>query len=90
MKSAYELAMERLDKESGPSKKLTGDQKARIAEIDNTCEAKTAEMRLAYDVKFQGAATLEELEKFKAELAESLASLEATRERQKQAVWDES
>ncbi len=34
MKSAYELAMERLEK-GAPTIKLTDDQKAQIAEIDS-------------------------------------------------------
>jgi hypothetical protein len=42
MKSAYELAMERLEKQS-PTQKLTAAQKAEIAEIDATLRAKTAE-----------------------------------------------
>jgi hypothetical protein len=42
MKSAYELAMERLEKNS-PSKKLTEDQKARIAEINSLYGSKIAE-----------------------------------------------
>ena len=42
MKSAYELAMERLEKQS-PTAKLNEEQKARIAEIDNLCKAKLAE-----------------------------------------------
>jgi hypothetical protein len=42
MKSAYELAMERLDK-AAPTVKLTADQKARIAEINSLYGAKIAE-----------------------------------------------
>jgi uncharacterized protein YecT (DUF1311 family) len=42
MKSAYELAMERLEKQS-PTVKLTAAQKAEIAELDNVCKAKIAE-----------------------------------------------
>ena len=42
MKSAYELAMERLEKAS-PSISLTADQKKEIAEIDSTYRAKIAE-----------------------------------------------
>jgi len=45
MKSAYELAMERLEKTS-PSAKLTADQKAQIAEISSICKAKIAEKEL--------------------------------------------
>jgi hypothetical protein len=45
MKSAYELAMERLEK-SAPTVKLTDEQKAQIAEIESTCKAKIAEKEL--------------------------------------------
>ena len=42
MKSAYELAMERLEKKA-PTKKLTDKQKARIAEINSLYGSKIAE-----------------------------------------------
>jgi hypothetical protein len=42
MKSAYELAMERLEKKA-PTKKLTDGQKARIAEINSLYGSKIAE-----------------------------------------------
>jgi len=42
MKSAYELAMERLEKQT-PTAKLTEAQKAEIAEIDSQTKAKQAE-----------------------------------------------
>ena len=42
MKSAYELAMERLGK-SSPAVTLTGKQKAEIAELESRCKAKLAE-----------------------------------------------
>lgn len=42
MKSAYELAMERLEKKE-PTKKLTEDQKARIAEVNSLYGSKIAE-----------------------------------------------
>ena len=45
MKSAYELAMERLEKQS-PSAKLTEKQRAEIAEIDKVFRAKIAEKEL--------------------------------------------
>ena len=45
MKSAYELAMERLEK-AAPSVTLTEDQKKQIAEIDSTFRAKIAEKEL--------------------------------------------
>lgn len=42
MKSAYELAMERLEKQS-PSVKVTDEHRQAIAEIDSTYKAKIAE-----------------------------------------------
>ncbi|HEX8312941.1 MAG TPA: hypothetical protein VF614_16575 [Chthoniobacteraceae bacterium] len=45
MKSAYELAMERLEKDA-PSVTLTEEQKAEIAEIDSATKAKIAEKEL--------------------------------------------
>ena len=45
MKSAYELAMERLNKTS-PSVKLTDEQKKEIAELESKSAAKIAEREL--------------------------------------------
>ena len=42
MKSAYEIAMERLEKKE-PTQKLTAEQKARIAEINSLYGSKIAE-----------------------------------------------
>ena len=45
MKTAYELAMERLGKTS-PTVKLTDEQKKQIAELESTCVAKIADREL--------------------------------------------
>ena len=45
MKSAYELAMERLQKGS-PTMTLTPEQKAELAEIDSSFSAKIAERKI--------------------------------------------
>jgi hypothetical protein len=45
MKSAYELAMERLEKKA-PSLALTEEQKQQMAEIDSTFKARIAEKEL--------------------------------------------
>lgn len=42
MKSAYELAMERLERDS-PAPKLTDEQKAQIADVEQRYKAKEAE-----------------------------------------------
>jgi len=46
MKSAYELAMERLNK-SSPTVKLTDAQKKKLAELDSRYAAKIAEREIA-------------------------------------------
>ena len=45
MKSAYELAMERLNK-TAPTVKLTDDQKKQFADLESQCAAKIAEREL--------------------------------------------
>ena len=45
MKSAYDLAMERLEKQS-PTHKITEQQKREIAEVDSQYKAKIAEREL--------------------------------------------
>lgn len=89
MKSAYEIAMERLEAESGPSKKLNEEQKARIAEIDRKYDALIAEEKLTFDTK-SPTVPPEEHEALHARMAEAVASLEEKRERQKQEIWDSS
>src|SRR5207249_7015463 len=45
MKTAYELAMERLSKAS-PSAKLTNEQKKKLAELNSECKAKIADREI--------------------------------------------
>jgi len=70
MKSAYELAMERLEKKA-PSVALTDAQKAQIAEIDSTFKARIAERELFLKGeirKTQAAGNLEEAESLQKQL----------------------
>ncbi len=55
MKSAYELAMERLSKQS-PTIKLTVGQKKQIAELESKYKAKVAERELGLNDAIQAAA----------------------------------
>lgn len=89
MKSAYEIALERLEKASGPVKKLTQEQRTRIVEIEKSYETKIAESKLAYEPKIAAAASPDEREKIRAELAETIASLESERDKKKDMVWHE-
>jgi hypothetical protein len=56
MKSAYELAMERLQKAS-PSLSLTDEQKKELAELDSKYQAKIAEKELSLKDQIRKAQT---------------------------------
>jgi hypothetical protein len=86
MKSAYELAMERLEKAS-PSLSLTEDQKKQLAEIDSTYRAKIAEKELFLKEQIrdaQAAAKLEQIESLEKQLASEVRRLEEDCEAKKQ------
>ncbi|MDZ4860355.1 MAG: hypothetical protein SGI88_15365 [Candidatus Hydrogenedentes bacterium] len=87
MKSAFEIAMARLEEAAGPGRKLTDSQKAEIAEITKKYDARAAEERLSLDGQMAKAATFEELEKLRGELATALTRIEDDREKAKEAVW---
>lgn len=88
MKSAYELAMERLSK-SSPAVKLTDDQKRQIAELDSRCKAKLAEREIALKDAVAQATAAGEFEKA-AELEQQLVTehrkLQAELEEKKAAI----
>jgi len=77
MKSAYELAMERLEKGS-PSISLSADQKKEIAEIDSVYRAKIAEKELFLKDqirKARNAGNLEEGESLEKQLVSEVRRL---------------
>jgi hypothetical protein len=70
MKSAYELAMERLQQKA-PSVVLTDEQKQQIAEIESTFKARIAERELFLKDqinKAEGAGNIEEAESLQKQL----------------------
>ena len=62
MKSAYELAMERLNK-SAPRVKLTAAQKKELAELDSQYAAKIAGREIALKAEIEKFATAGDIEK---------------------------
>lgn len=90
MKSAYELAMERLEKASGPSKKLSDAQREEIAGIEKVYEAKLAEVRLDFDQKMDSAESMAQLEELRAQLAQKIADLEQERDKKKETIWEQA
>ncbi|MBV9105018.1 MAG: hypothetical protein JO066_08655 [Verrucomicrobia bacterium] len=88
MKSAYELAMERLEKQS-PSLKLTEDQRSQLAELDSLYKSKMAEKQLllAEEIRReQAAGKLSEVEKLQQQLASELRRLTEECESKKENV----
>ena len=88
MKSAYELAMERLEK-TAPSVTLTEEQKAQMAEIDSTFKAKIAEKELFLQGKIRDAelsGNFEEVGKLEKQLATEIRRLHEDCEEKKAKV----
>ena len=86
MKSAYELAMERLQK-TAPSTNFTDEQKAQLAEIDSQFRAKIAEKELFLKdqiAKATAAGKFDELEELQEQLARETRRLQADCETKKE------
>ena len=86
MKSAYELAMERLEKKA-PSLSLTNEQKQQIAEIDSTFKARMAEKELFLKEeigKALAAGNAEEAESLQKQLTIDLRRLQEDAEAKKE------
>ncbi|MGC4074837.1 MAG: hypothetical protein QM760_20540 [Nibricoccus sp.] len=90
MKSAYELAMERLAKsDPDAAKPLTAEKKARLAEIDSIYKGKIAEREIFLKQQLDAAmaeAKYEEIEKIKKQMTHERARLEEEREDEKERV----
>jgi hypothetical protein len=88
MKSAYELAMERLDQQ-GPTEKLTPEQKSQIAELNNQRKAKIAEVEIAFQSKLDAAREMGDengVEILQRELSTEKAKIDSRFEDKKEAV----
>lgn len=86
MKSAYELAMERLEKKA-PSVALTDEQKQQIAEIDSTFKARIAEKELFLKgelAKAQTAGNFEEADSLQKQLTIDIRRLQEDCESKKE------
>ncbi|MBS0631217.1 MAG: ComEC/Rec2 family competence protein [Verrucomicrobia bacterium] len=90
MKSAYELAMERLAKsDPDASRPLTAEQKGRLAEIDRVYKGKLAEREIFLKKQLNDALVAQqadEVEKLQQQLASEKARIEEEREDEKERV----
>lgn len=88
MKSAYELAMERLNKIS-PTVKLSDEQKKELAELESQCAAKIAERELFLKGEMTKAidnGDAEALEQLEKQLVSDRKSLRAEYDEKKEKV----
>lgn len=86
MKSAYELAMSRLEKDT-PAPKVTEEQKRLIAEVDSEITAKIAERKVFLESEIAKAAG-DRLgqDEIRRQLASEIARLEEKREQKKERI----
>jgi hypothetical protein len=86
MKSAYEIAMERLNK-NAPATKLTAKQKKALAELDSRYAAKIAEREISLNGEIAKAAgDFEKVETLRNELVRERKKLQTELEEKKQSV----
>ncbi|MEC7882942.1 MAG: hypothetical protein VYB35_08550 [Verrucomicrobiota bacterium] len=88
MKSAYELAMERLEKES-PTQELTDNQKTQLSELSKVYEAKIADKELFLNreiAKAEEAGEFELIEQLAKQLVSDRIALEDELEKKKNEV----
>mgnify|MGYP002630910156 FL=1 len=88
MKSSYELAMERLNKQS-PSAKITSAQKAELADLDSLYKSKIADREILVKGQLQKAAQkgdAEEYEQLEKQLVSDRKTLSAEMEEKKERV----
>jgi len=87
MKSAFELAMERL---GGASRQFTDDQKEQLAEIDRIYAAKIAQAKFDSQARLQKAGDdAAQISTIQGDLAKEILSLEEKRERKKEQLRKE-
>src|SRR5690606_28382996 len=88
MKSAYELAMERLNRTS-PSPKLTPEQKAQLADLDSRYAAKIAEREISIKSELDrlaAAGDVEKMHELQQQLIRERKALQAELEEKKERV----
>ena len=88
MKSAFELAMERLEKES-PTQDLSDEQKVKLAELGKVYEAKIADREVFINgeiAKAEAAGEFEQVQQLNKQLASERKVLEEELEQKKSEI----
>ena len=92
MKSAYELAMERLQRQA-PGKVLTEAQKAELADLESLYKSKVAQLEIQMGDDIQAAQSQEEdfakVDELRDRLAQQRARIEAEKEEKRRRIRGE-
>lgn len=89
LKSAWELAMERMERENGGVRSLSEAQKKQIAEIDRKAAAKIAEVEIMMKERLLKAdGNPEEVERITGDKKAETAKIQEKAEREKEKVRD--
>jgi hypothetical protein len=90
MKSAYELAMERLSKsDPAASRPMTPEQRTKLAEVDRLYQGKVAEREIFLRQQLEqalAARNAEEVDKIRKQISSEKARLEEDRESEKDRI----
>lgn len=89
MKSAYELAMERLAKSDPAAAPLSAEKKARLADLDRVYQGKIAEREIFLKQQLGtalGAQKFDEVDLIRKQMVSERARLEEEREEEKERV----
>ncbi len=87
MKSAYELAMERMNAENGPTRQLNDGEKGALADIDRIFDARVAEARLGFEDRMAKAESYADLQSLREQMAAELKAIEDKRDSEKERIW---
>ena len=80
MKSAFELAMERL---GGENRELTPEQKEKLAEVDRKADAKIAQIKIATEARMRNTEPAE-CDQLRQDMATEITGTNEHREREKE------
>jgi hypothetical protein len=89
MKSAYELAMERLSKSDPAARPLTPGQRTQLAEVDRVYQGKVAEREIFLRQRLDqalAAQNAEDVDKIRKQISSEKARLEEERESEKDRI----
>lgn len=92
MKSALELAMEKVNRQGGKSRALTDDQKQQLQEVGKDLAARIAEVKIMSGQRMEearAAGNVERLEELEDQAARETSRLRREAERKKEKIREE-